>query len=113
MQKFERSFQVWEYWVTHAQLLVRSPGDIYYPRNIDIVFRGVWYMELPTIMPDLELVAPLPEEQRRATEIVGRPIPIEEVFVLVSGGCRYLVVALGMRVEENDMPFMKSSLEWA
>jgi len=113
MQKFERSFQVWEYWVSHSQLLVRSPAEISYPRNIDITFAGVQYMELPAIMPDLELVDPLPEEQLRATELVGRPVPIEQVFVLVTGGHRYLVVAGGMWVAENDLPFMESSLERA
>jgi hypothetical protein len=96
-----------------TQLLVRSAADIQYPRNIDIRFGGVRYMELPTtLMHGLELADPLLEDHSRATEIVG-PIPVAQVFVLVSGGRRYLVVALGMWVEENDLPFMTSSLERA
>ena len=111
MQKFERSFQVWDYWVSHSQLLVRSAADISHPQNIDITFGGVQYMELPAMLPELELAEPVPDEQRRATEIVGRAVPVEQLFVLVTRGRRYLVVALGMWVTENDMPFMKSSLD--
>jgi hypothetical protein len=40
----------------------------------------------------------------------GRPVPIEQVFVLVSSGRRYLVVAHGMWIQENDLPGMTSSL---
>jgi hypothetical protein len=111
MKHFERSFQVWDYWVSHAQLLVRSPSDIYHARNIDLMFVGVQYVELPTILPDLALVEATPEEQRRATQAVGRPVPLEQVFVLSTSGQRYLVVAGGMRIYENDLPFMTSSLE--
>src|SRR5687768_14196095 len=110
MQKFERSFKVWEYWVSHGQLLVRSAADIHYPRNIDVMFVDVRYMELPTtLMHGLELGDLRPEDQRRATEMVG-PIIYHQVFVLVSGERRYLVVAGAVYVEENDLPLMKSSL---
>ena len=61
-------------------------------------------------MPDLALEAPSHEDQQRVTEVAGRPIPIEQVFVLVSSGRRYLVVAHGMWIEENDLPGMTSSL---
>jgi hypothetical protein len=42
-----RYFQVWEFRVSHQQLLLRSPHDEQHPLCIDVIFAGVDYFALP------------------------------------------------------------------
>lgn len=43
-----RRFQVWEYSVSHAQLLLRSVRDGDHPTRVDVLFKNVGYMALPS-----------------------------------------------------------------
>lgn len=117
--RFERMFQIWEYWVSHAQLLLRSPGDLRCPpgtseaRNLDLMFVGVEYIELPAVIEGLELAESSAEDHRVAAQRIGHPVPAGHVFVLATAGRRHLVVAGGLTVLENDRELMQSSLERA
>jgi len=42
-----RRFQVWEYTVSHAQLLLRSVRDEGNPTRIDLLFKNVGFVALP------------------------------------------------------------------
>lgn len=44
-----RLFQVWDYTVGHGQLLLRSVRQDQYPTRIDILFKDVAYLSLPTV----------------------------------------------------------------
>ena|SRR5579859_5840830 len=116
--KFNREFKIWDYWVSHSQLLLRSPGDLRYPvgssesRNIDIRFSGVGYIDLPAVMHDLEIVDSILNDQSMAEARLGRTLMGEQVFVLISSGRRHLVVATVMVPPyENDHELMISTLE--
>jgi len=117
MQRFDRRFRIWEYWVSHSQLLLRSPGDLRCPadssrsRNVDVIFVSVSYIELPAIMWDLELTDPTMADLQKAEQVLGEPVQPEHVFVIVANGRRYLVVAGGMQILENNLELMQSSLE--
>jgi hypothetical protein len=43
----KRKFQFWQYRVSHGEVLVRSPKDAAHPRNVDLMFVGVEYVDLP------------------------------------------------------------------
>jgi hypothetical protein len=118
MAQFNRTFKMWDYWVSHSQLLLRSPGDLREPkgssesRNIDIIFLDVDYIELPAIMCGLELASDATaEELSNVKEIIGDIVSPERMFVLISKGRRHLVVAGGMWVRENDLELMETSLD--
>jgi hypothetical protein len=61
-----RRFQFWQYRVRHGELLVRSPKDAAHPRNVDLMFAGVEYVDLPRFLPDLEVDEPEDEDLSRA-----------------------------------------------
>ncbi|MEV6604825.1 hypothetical protein [Kutzneria sp. NPDC051319] len=51
----ERQFQLWSFAVTHNVLLLRSPRDSKQATRIDLQFRVVEEMRLPSILDDLEI----------------------------------------------------------
>lgn len=111
MRRFERMFKLWDYHITHSRLLIRSHKTISHPKNIDIMFFDVDYVELPTILPHLEIVEASAEERSRAEQVMARPVAAERVFVIASQARRYLIVAGGMRISENELELLASSLE--
>ncbi len=64
-------------------------------------------------MWDLELVEAVDEDLQRAEQTLGKSVPVERVFVAVTKGRRCMVVAAGMRILENDLDIMQSTLERA
>lgn len=103
-----REFQFWLYRVSHGELLVRSPKDAVHPRNIDLMFAGVEYVDLPRSLPALEVDEPKEADLARAQERLGRPLDRQSVVVLESHGRRYVVVAPVVRLAETDMEIFES-----
>ena len=105
-----RRFQIWEYRVSHGSLLIRSPKGPDAATNVDLVFAGVEYISCPRMMRGLELVSARSVDAQRAAHEAGPLLATDEVFVLLSAGVRYLVVATSCHVSENtddifDSPF--------
>jgi len=55
----KRSFRLWEFNVNHNQLLLRSPKKKSQPKNVDIAFVGVGYVELPTKLDGITICQPM------------------------------------------------------
>ena len=51
----DRRFQVWRYEVGHAQLLVRSVKGDHGPSRIDVLFKAVEAIDLPTRFDGLQI----------------------------------------------------------
>jgi hypothetical protein len=111
MQEFKRSFRLWDFRVSHDQLLLRSPKNASAPRNLDVAFVGVEYLELPTKLRELTLGAAEPDDHKKAEQVLGRLIPKDWVFVISSDERRHLIVAAAVKVFENDLDIFESSLE--
>ena len=107
----DRKFQFWQYRVNHGELLVRSPMDARNPRNIDIMFCGVKYVDLPRQITNLEIDNPTEADMARATERLGKPLKQKNVIVLKSEDRRFLVVASVVKIVESDMDIMASPFE--
>lgn len=114
----ERLFKVWEYQVSHGQLLIRSPkapGSQSNPEqvsNLDLVFIGVEYMALPRLLQGIELVDATVDELGSLADILGHSIGIENVFVLRSGNHRFPVVAADLTANENNWDIFESPFEF-
>lgn len=52
---FSRKFQVWSYSVSHAQLLIRSPKDGQNSTQVDVLFKNVSGVLLPTLFDGLTI----------------------------------------------------------
>ena len=109
LTKSDRHFQVWEYLISHGQLLLRSPkfvGTLETPgqaTNIDLVFVAVEYLSLPTTLKGIEFVEPTNKEINEAKKKLGRDLYISErVIVILSAGQRYFIVGIRATTSEND-----------
>jgi hypothetical protein len=58
----KRRFKLWDYNVSHNQLLIRSSKSENTNTNIDIKFIGVSYINLPATITDISFVEPISEE---------------------------------------------------
>ena len=100
----DRDFQLWDYTVGHAQMLLRSPASIDEPFNIDIVFLGVEKLDIPTRMAGLTMMRPEPLARDD-----GGP---KDLFRLTSAGKEFSVIAAAFRIYKNQHDLMESSLEY-
>ena len=100
----DRTFQLWDYTVGHAQLLLRSPATADEPFNLDIVFLGVQGLDIPTRLPGLVMLKPEPIERP------GRKI--RHRHRLLTGGDEYEIVAVAFRIYKNQLDLTESSLEY-
>lgn len=113
-----RVFKIWEYQVSHGQLLIRSPvapATSTSPErttNVDLVCLGVEYMALPRAFRGLELSQPTHDELKQLESLLGRPIDSNNVKVLSSEGKRFPVVASSFSLSENDWDIFESPFEF-
>ena len=112
--KSDRHFQVWDYHVSHARMLIRSPISPGISTNQDIIFFGVEFVGIPTSFQGLSLATVPRDEADRAG------VPFDEfddstAFRLESEGRCYYLVAFACRVLENELDLFDSSLQepWA
>lgn len=107
----DRPFRVYGYLVSHDQLLLRSDKIKGYEQNIDIVFFGVSYIQLHTVLPGLTI-----RKIDRNTEVLHESVKNEvgweanNLFEVISGNEKYKIVAFFVRVFENDLESGESSL---
>ena len=52
----KRRFQVWQYTVSHRQLLLRANPDASTSERIEVLFKGVDWFQLPTTLDGLTVV---------------------------------------------------------
>jgi hypothetical protein len=80
-----RVFKLWEYQVSHGHLLVRSPiapasgQRAETPTNIDLLFMGVVFVDLPVFFDGLSLAEPSDEDRQRVQTRLGRSVS-ENIF---------------------------------
>jgi hypothetical protein len=114
----DRVFKVWEYQVSHGQLLIRSPQapatntSPERTTNVDLVCLGVEYMALPRAFRGLALVHPTRNELEQLESLLGRPIDSSNVRMLASEGKRFPVIASSFSLSENDWDIFESPFEF-
>lgn len=111
MKESKRIFRIWDFRVSHDQLLIRSPKSASEPSNIDLAFVGVEFVELPTMLKGLRVAEPTADDAKRVELALNRPVALNRVFVIETDGHRYAIVAAAMRVSENELDMFESSLE--
>jgi hypothetical protein len=101
----DREFQLWDYTVSHAQLLLRSPATTSEPFNVDIVFLGVKELDLPTSLKGLTMT-----RSEHPTPAGRGP---RDRYKLTSDGKEYTIVAAAFRIYKNHLDLKESSLEFS
>ena len=109
----DRIFRLWDLRVSHSQLLIRSPkedSDVG-SKNLDLIFTGVFYLDLVELFRGLEVDKPTEEELSRLQARSGSKKDAgHRFYVLSSSRNRLYVGAASLHIEHNDLPPMKSSL---
>ena len=75
---------LWEYRVSHRQLLIRCPKLSEASKNVDLKFYNVEYIDLPAVFPDLEIDEANENDIAFAIGRLGKPVERERVVVLRS-----------------------------
>jgi hypothetical protein len=107
----DRRFQIWDYHVSHARLLIRSPHSSNIPTNNDIIFYGVVFIGIPAFFHGLKIASISREEGALAGVPFGEHDHSSTAFRLDSEGRSWYLVALSCRILENDLDLFDSSLE--
>jgi hypothetical protein len=99
--------------VSHCQMLIRSVRDPNHSddHNIDLVFNGVFYVELTDTFRGLTVQSATVEEEeyirKRVSSALGET---KRYYALHSSGKKYLIGAVSMDIDKNTLPLMQSSL---
>ena len=97
---FQRFFQIWNYTASHAQLLVRSNKDSENDTRIDILFKNVSIVHIPTALKNINITQGEPDREHRDFDpelIKGRYI-----FTVHCEGFSGYVVAGAMYFHEDS-----------
>jgi len=111
-----RDFQIWDFYISFGQLLLRSVGngEGANATNIDITFRGVFYLDIPATLSGVELGTATDDELARLaarTGISQDPTgQYHKYFVLMSKGNLYYVGAMDIYIGENTLDMMETSI---
>jgi hypothetical protein len=98
----ERDFQLWRAVVGHSQLLFRSTKTESEPTRIDVLFKPVAALKLPTLLHGLRIRnADAGEADEIRREVDQAPTQDSKVFILESGAFEGYVVA-GICVTHED-----------
>ncbi len=106
-----RTFQLWEYRVSHGSLLIRSPQGAETKNNVDIVFIGIEYLAAPRFLRGVEIAEPTNEELRQLEARLGKRLTESSIVILVSAGQRFPIVAASFKVEENELDIFESPFQ--
>ncbi len=108
-QRFaNRTFQLWEYRVSHGSLLIRSPQNTDSKINVDIICAGVEYLAAPRFLRGLEILEPTLDELQQLEKMLGKQLSASSVRILASSGQRFPVVAASFALEENEHDIFES-----
>jgi hypothetical protein len=106
-----RQFKLWDYNISHRQLLLRSPQTRNTPENTDILWWGVVLISLPSVLNGLTLrVATADESTRRLSEFQFGLNHQVHVYVVETTIGDAFVIAAGCKVLTNNMDIFESSL---
>lgn len=109
-----RFFCVWDFMSSHAQLLIRSRKDESFPATVDVIFRGVAFVQIPTwLMDGLTIRKASSAETRKVVEFVGVKYAeyADRLYTLESGDVRGFVAARSVEVRETDLEASQTSLD--
>src|SRR5215472_14871400 len=91
---FHRKFEVWLYSVSHGQLLLRSNRSEKFSTRIDVLFKDVAAMALPTVFDGLSVAEAVTDEARNLNIQLGAlRISNRKVFVIWGPTFKGYVVA--------------------
>lgn len=103
----DRQFRFWYYQASHGEAIIRSPKNEFSDKNIDILFCDVKYIEIPTMLSELQLDSANKEDIVYLSKKIRGTVQAKDITVLVSGEQRFYVIASCIKVMENTLNMME------
>ncbi len=108
--RFDRDFQIWKYDVGHSQLLLRSVKGDRHKTRVDVLFKGVQFVQLPTHFSGLRSSEMTEDEFKTLNLSTGSASANENRYFRLEGkGWKGVVIALGMFWLEEDAEYYDKS----
>lgn len=110
LRQFDRRFQIWKYDAGHSQLLLRSVKGDKYKTMVDILFKGVDLIHIPTLF-DRFRITEIPKAEFQALNIsLGSSDDLEDRYFRVEGdGWNGFIVASSFFWIEEDAEYYDQS----
>lgn len=110
LRQFDRKFQIWKYSASHSQLLLRSGKDDTHKTLIDILFKGVDLIHIPTIFDRFRITEITKAEFQALHISLGNSDDLENRYFRVEGdGWQGIIVALAFFWVEEDAEYHDQS----
>lgn len=107
MTTLPRMFQLWRYDVSHGFLLLRSPKDSQFETRIDVGFKNVTYIALPSVLPSLSISVATNDQLDVFLNTSGvRVLDGSNLYVI---NANYYVVAGFMGTHEDSLEYYEES----
>jgi hypothetical protein len=105
----DRQFQIWAYSVSHQSLLLRSPKAADKGSRIDVLFKGVARLHIPTTIVGMQIeaatIAPVAGTESFAQDLVR--------WNIVCAHETGFVDAVAVFAHEDELEFFDPSPMWA
>lgn len=108
----DRTFQLWEYFVSHGSLLIRSPKQDGLQTNIDIICRGVEYLSSPRFLRGIEVYDMTIKGPHELGINIEFYRPDCRICRLITNGNEYNIVSASISISENSEDIFSSPFEW-
>ena len=106
-----RYFTVFDYLVSHGQLLIRSDKRKGYASNIDIIFFDTQFIQLFTMLNGIKIsIINTPQSHQYPTVSKYLSYDNNHLFEVESEGIIYYIAASFVKVFENNLEFNETSL---
>ena len=93
--RFDRKFKVWLYEIGHGQLLLRSTKDEHHSTQIDVLFKNVDLIHIPTYFSKL-IISEMSENEFQSLGLsIGLLPPIDQKYFRLEGDNWQGVIAAG------------------
>lgn len=102
--KSDQFFKIWEYTVSHSTLLIRH-DEAENDRVIDVAFGSVDYLQIPKGFIGLEIAEATEDEKDSLSSFIQKSpngLPYNKVYVLITEGKRYYIVASFCNVYDHE-----------
>src|SRR4051812_31859267 len=96
--KIQRVFSLWDCKPGHKRVLLRSPKTEAHADNLDLVFWGVEYLDLPTRFDHFELSQGTESDADKLSSRLGRATSVANIFRITTAAGLYFVVAEGYQL---------------
>lgn len=112
MELLERTFKIWDASPSFTRILLRSPKNNVENicENIDIIFWGVCYLNIPFTFRGIQIEHANAAEVKQIMPFIGRELINEQIFVLIAEDRRYYIAAINYTVQENILDIFETSL---